>query len=107
MLVEYFLNITWIDIVGPCKDEIFFTINNGEEAIFVHACQVPSMQPAILEGLSCLFRHAPVALHNLWPTNKQLTYFTRRKRFTSMQINDAGVGSRKRDPNTAHTPFSI
>src|SRR2546425_9394154 len=107
MLIQYFLNVAWIDIIGARKNQVFFAINDSKEAIFVHTRQVACVQPAIPQGLNGLFGHLPIALHDLRPADQQFADFSGRYDFSRLYINNTRLGARQGDANATYTTLTF
>src|SRR5258706_12286343 len=107
MLIEDLFDIAWVDIVGTGEDEIFFAIDDGEEAVFIHAGEIAGMQPAIIEGLTCFHRHLPVTLHDLWATYEQFSNFFRGEVRSGSDSDEAGICTWQRDADAAEAPFAF
>src|SRR5581483_6263261 len=107
MLIQYLFYIARIDIISTGEDQVFLTINNRKEAIFIHTCQITGMQPAILQYLRRIFWLLPIALHHLWTLNNEFTHLIRWQRCACFEINNAGIRSWQGNANAPYAPLAF
>ena len=47
-----------------CNDQVFLSSGKINKTFLVYIAQISGLQPAVFQGLGCLFRHFIVSLHN-------------------------------------------
>src|SRR5215472_18924663 len=57
-------------------DHIFLAVNDVDVAFLVHVSDIASEKPAVTHGACSFFRRLPVALHNMWAADDNLSIFT-------------------------------
>ena len=58
-LVDNFLNFPRIDIVASADDEIFFSVDNVNVTVLIHAGDIAGVEPTALQGLFRISAECP------------------------------------------------
>src|SRR5258708_29074167 len=78
MPVEFFFNITRVDIKSATYDQIFLPFNNVHVTIFIKTAHIACAQPTVAQGLLGLFRHVVVFLHDVRAARNDLSHLANR-----------------------------
>ena len=97
VIVEGFLDHAWINVIAGTNDEILDPVDNEEEAFVVHDRNIAGSEETVDKRVLRRLRLVPVAFHDLWAADADLTAFTLRNRNRRVvQITQGNRGLRHR-----------
>src|SRR5881628_50333 len=105
---EHILHFPRIDSLSPRLDHVFLPVYQVEEPPGVLPGNVAGVEPPVAQHRAGLRRLVPVALHHLRSSDDQLAQPPRRHRpFAGVQVHEADIGVRKRDPDRPLRVFPV
>src|SRR5713226_1093245 len=101
MTIQNLLDLAWIDIKAASDNQVFDTVHDIEEAIFVHFADIAGTHPAIDKNVARLLLAVPVALHDIGTFHHDLTNLTDRQKLARLTIENSHFDAGERQTNTA------
>src|SRR6266487_199187 len=94
-------NLAWIELKDAGNDDIFSGGQDVKVAILIHFPDVACTHPAIDKDAGSLSLALPVALHNVWPFDRDLTFLAHRYGYSRFLIKDSCIHIRQRKTNAS------
>src|SRR2546428_4222079 len=73
MRVEDLVDLAWVHLESGDDDHLLYPVDDEEIAVLVHPHDVARMKPAIAQDERSLVGLPPVAVHDVRPTDAELT----------------------------------